>query len=120
MVLELDDHGAVLPQVLGAVYAASKLSYRARDSVFRLLRRATRWHGDNDERLMAYLTGDEAAYRPWRRSTTTRAGPARCWASRARRAEPERHPDDLPPLGAHRPPGPRRGERAAPASASPT
>jgi hypothetical protein len=66
MVLELDDHGAVLPQVLGAVYAASKLSYRSRDTVFRLLRRATRWHGDNDERLMAYLTGDEAAYRPWR------------------------------------------------------
>ena len=65
-VLELDDHGAVLPQVLGAVYAASKLSYRARATVFRLIRRATRWQGDNDERLMAYLTGDEAAYRPWR------------------------------------------------------
>ncbi len=66
MLIELDDHGAVLPQVLGAAYAASKLSYRARESVFRLLRRATRWHGDNDERLMAYLTGDEAAFRPWR------------------------------------------------------
>jgi hypothetical protein len=66
MLLELDDHGAVLPQVLGAVYAAGKLSYRARPNVFRLLRRATRWHGDNDERLIAYLTGDEAAYRPWR------------------------------------------------------
>ncbi|MDQ1358593.1 MAG: hypothetical protein QOG44_2966, partial [Acidimicrobiaceae bacterium] len=26
MALELDDHGAVLPQVLGAAYAASKLS----------------------------------------------------------------------------------------------
>ena len=66
MVLELDDHGAVLPQVLGAVYAAGKLSFRARGTVFRLLRRATRWQGDHDERLMAYLTGDEAAYRPWR------------------------------------------------------
>jgi hypothetical protein len=66
MRLELDDHGAVLPQVLGAVYAASKLTYRARATVFRLIRRASRWQGDNDERLIAYLTGDEAAYRPWR------------------------------------------------------
>ncbi len=64
MELELDDHAAVLPQVLGAVYAASKLSYRARADVFRLLRRATRWHADNDERMLGYLTGDEAAYRP--------------------------------------------------------
>jgi len=66
MELELDDHGAVLPQVLGATYAASKLSSRVRGSVFRLLRRATRWHADNDERLIGYLTGDEASYRPWR------------------------------------------------------
>jgi hypothetical protein len=66
MALDLDEHGAALPQVLGAVYAAGKLSYRARPAVFRLLRRATRWPGDNDERLMGYLTGDEAAYRPWR------------------------------------------------------
>jgi hypothetical protein len=65
MALELDLHGGVLPQVLGAVYAASKLSYRTRGTVFRLLRRATRWHGANDERLLSYLTGDEAAYRPW-------------------------------------------------------
>jgi hypothetical protein len=66
MGLELDEHGAVLPQVLGAVYAAGKLSYRARGGAFRLLRRATRWHGDNDDRLLGYLSGDEAAYRPWR------------------------------------------------------
>ena len=46
MELEIDDHAAVLPQVLGAVYAAAKLSYRAKADVFRLLRRATRWHGD--------------------------------------------------------------------------
>jgi hypothetical protein len=65
MALELDEHGAVLPQVLGAVYAASKLSYQVRASAFRLIRRATRWHGAHDERLMGYLTGDEAAYRPW-------------------------------------------------------
>ena len=66
MMLEIDDHGAALPQVLGAIYAAGKLSYRARPAVFRLLRRATRWPGGYDERLVGYLTGDEAAYRPWR------------------------------------------------------
>lgn len=64
--LKLDDHASPLPQVLGAVYAAGKLSYRARPAVFRLLRRATRWRGDNDAHLIAYLTGDEAATRPWR------------------------------------------------------
>lgn len=62
--LELDDHGAALPQVLGAVYAASRLSQRARPQAFRLLRRATRWEGDADERLLAYLASDEAAFRP--------------------------------------------------------
>ena len=64
--LELDEHGAVLPQVLGAVYAAGKLSYRVRGRAFRMLRRVTRWHADNDDRLLGYLTGDEASYRPWR------------------------------------------------------
>jgi hypothetical protein len=63
--LELDDHASPLPQALGAVYAAGKLSYRARPAVFRLLRRATRWGGANDDRLIGYLTGDEAA-QPWR------------------------------------------------------
>ncbi len=66
MALELDAHAAVLPQVLGAAYAAGKLSYRVRSNVFRLLRRGTLWHADNDERLVGYLTGDEASYRPWR------------------------------------------------------
>ena len=63
--LELDDHGAPLPQVLGAVYAASKLSLRSRPAVFRLLRRATRWEGEADERLIRYLSSDEAAMRRW-------------------------------------------------------
>lgn len=64
MALELDDHGAALPQVLGAVYAASRLTLRARPQVFRLLRRATRWEGEVDERLLAYLASDEAPFRP--------------------------------------------------------
>ena len=68
MRLEFDDHGLALPQVLGAVYAAGKLSYKARPSVFRLLRRATRWDSGNDDRMIAYLTGDEAARYSWRTS----------------------------------------------------
>ena len=60
MELEIDGHGAVLPQILGAMYAAGQLSYKVRRDVFRLLRRATRWTGGIDERLLAFLTGDEA------------------------------------------------------------
>lgn len=61
--VELDDHGAVLPQALAALYAAARLSYRVRPTVFRLLRRATRWEGDADDRLLRYLTTDEAPFR---------------------------------------------------------
>ena len=58
--LVVDDHGAPLPQVLGALYAAGRLSFRARPAVFRLLRRATRWQGQGDDRLLAYLSGETA------------------------------------------------------------
>jgi hypothetical protein len=58
--LEIDGHAAVLPQVLAALYAAGQLSYSVRGEVFRLLRRATRWTGGIDHRLLAFLTGDEA------------------------------------------------------------
>ena len=61
--LQLDDHGAPLPQVLGAVYAAARLSYSVRPAAFRLIRRATRWEGSVDDSLVRYLTGDEAAFR---------------------------------------------------------
>jgi hypothetical protein len=60
MAFEVDGHGAVLPQILGALYAAGQLSYQVRGDVFRLLRRATRWTGGIDEKLVAFLTGDEA------------------------------------------------------------
>ena len=63
--LEIDGHGAVLPQVLAAMYAASKLSTAARPAVFKLLRRATRWQGGADEKLLRYLSSDEAAFRAW-------------------------------------------------------
>jgi hypothetical protein len=58
--LQVDDHGSVLPQVLGAMYAAARLSYVVRGQAFRLLRRATRWTGGIDDRLVHFLTGDEA------------------------------------------------------------
>lgn len=58
--LEIDTHGAALPQVLGAIYAAAMLSFSARGQVFRLIRKATRWEGGADASLVAFLTGDEA------------------------------------------------------------
>jgi hypothetical protein len=66
--LQLDDHGAPLPQILAAVYAAGMVERASRAKVFRMLRRATRWQGDADERLLNFLsreapravgTGDE-------------------------------------------------------------
>lgn len=62
-VLHLDGHGAPLPQVLGALYAASRLESAVRPGVFRLLRRATRWEGEADARLLQYLSGDEAIFK---------------------------------------------------------
>ena len=62
--LELDGHGGRLPQVLGALYAAATLPARARPPAFALLRRATRWEGDADERLMRFLTAGEGPLGP--------------------------------------------------------
>lgn len=63
---DIDGHGAPLPQVLAAMYAASKLASAARPGAFRLLRRATRWTGGIDHHLMGFLLGDEAVFRPAR------------------------------------------------------
>jgi hypothetical protein len=63
--LDIDGHGAVLPQVLAALYAASRLSSGARPAVFKLLRRASRWQGGADEKLIRYLSSDEAAFKAW-------------------------------------------------------
>jgi hypothetical protein len=57
---ELDDHGPLLPQALGAVYAAAHLGMRSRPQVFRLVRRATRWEGGPYDALIDFITGDEA------------------------------------------------------------
>ncbi len=56
--LVVDDHAHALPQILAAVYAAGRLAREVRPTVFRLLRRATRWQGDGDDRLIGFLTGD--------------------------------------------------------------
>jgi hypothetical protein len=61
--LQLDPEGGHLPQVLGALYAATTLDPEARPGAFRLLRRATRWEGPADERLMRYLVREETALR---------------------------------------------------------
>jgi hypothetical protein len=56
--LEIDDHANGLPQMLAAIYAAGRLTRSARAPVFRLLRRATRWEGGADDRLVSFLTGE--------------------------------------------------------------
>jgi hypothetical protein len=58
--LHIDDHGAPMPQLLAAIYAAGMLERAARPAVFRLMRRATRWQGEGDERLVGYLTTERA------------------------------------------------------------
>jgi len=56
--LVIDDHASGLPQILAAVYVAGMLERAARPAVFRLLRRATRWQGAPDDRLVSFLTGE--------------------------------------------------------------
>ncbi|MBW3537517.1 MAG: hypothetical protein KY395_07100 [Actinobacteria bacterium] len=58
--LEIDDHGAPLPQALAAVYAAAGLPVTARAGVFRLIRRASRWEGGADDALLAFLRSSQA------------------------------------------------------------
>lgn len=69
---EIDGHGAPLPQVLAAMYAASKLASDVRPAAFRLLRRATRWTGGIDHGLVDFLLRDEAT--GFRRSAVGRNG----------------------------------------------
>src|SRR5437660_12606703 len=53
-VFELDEHGAAVPQVLGAVYAVRELPQDARPVVFDVLRRALRWDGPIDSELVNF------------------------------------------------------------------
>lgn len=58
--LEIDDHGAPMPQALAAVYATAALEGEARAAVFRLVRRASRWEGAADDGLLAFLRSGDA------------------------------------------------------------
>ena len=58
---DLDSHGAPVPQVLGAVYAAAEVRREARPDVFRLVRRATRWRGPVGSTFVTWLGGGDAA-----------------------------------------------------------
>ena len=49
--------------MLGALYAAATLEAHVRPAAFALLRRATRWEGQADERLLHYLAREETAFR---------------------------------------------------------
>ena len=62
---ELDSHGAPVPQLLGAVYAAAEIRTKGRDAVFRAIRRAARWRGPLGPTFVTYLGSDEAA-KAWR------------------------------------------------------
>lgn len=55
--LDVDEHGAPMPQILAAVYATGMLGATSKGPVFRLLRRATRWQGDADDKLIDFLSG---------------------------------------------------------------
>lgn len=63
--LDLEIKGHPLPQILGACYAAGMLGASAKGPVFRLLRKATLWAGPPGPKLLAFLEGNEAAYRTW-------------------------------------------------------
>lgn len=62
---DLDDHGAPIPQLLGAVYAVTELKGPGRREVFRLVRRAMRWRGPVGSTFVSWLASDDAP-RGWR------------------------------------------------------
>jgi hypothetical protein len=66
---ELDRHGPPVPQVLGAVYAASRIHSSTRAVVFDTVRRALRWDGSVGPELAAWLT-DTTQPASWRRVPT--------------------------------------------------
>jgi len=58
--LELDDKGAPIPQLLGAVYAVGTLAPEHRRPTMDVLRRGIRWHGDIGPPLLSFLSGRAA------------------------------------------------------------
>lgn len=68
---DLDGHGAAVPQLLGALYAAAALPLSARVPVFRLLRRAARWRGPLGSTFVQWL-GEVDDEPVWRRRPADR------------------------------------------------
>ncbi len=58
--LELDEKGAPIQQVLGAVYAVATLAPEHRRPTMDVLRRGMRWNGDTGPRLLSHLSGRTA------------------------------------------------------------
>lgn len=55
--LELDERGAPIPQLLGAVYAVAGLPPEHRRPTMDVVRRGLRWRGEIGPRLLAHLSG---------------------------------------------------------------
>ena len=104
--LEIDDHARPIPQLLGALYAASATAPAARPIVFDLVRRALRWEGPADSRLLNFLAAGGSPRGDWRRFPTDERwalqilgfgpdhGPTRAEVqSRFRRLVRDAHPD---------------------------
>jgi hypothetical protein len=58
--LEIDDKGAPIQQLLGAVYAVGTLAPEHRRPTMDVLRRGLRWHGEIGPRLLSHLSGRAA------------------------------------------------------------
>src|SRR5688572_23253225 len=57
LAFDIDDKGSSAQHILAAVYAAGLLPYGPRTPVMTVVRKAMRWSGPIDNRLLAYLTG---------------------------------------------------------------
>lgn len=57
LALELDDRGAPVQQVLGAVYAVATLAPAHRRPVMDTVRRGAHWRGEIGDQLLAHLAG---------------------------------------------------------------
>jgi hypothetical protein len=58
---DFDGHGRPIPQLLGALYAAARVHPEARPAVFFAIRKAARWQGTIDHRLVVHLSDPTSA-----------------------------------------------------------
>jgi hypothetical protein len=71
LTFEFDDHAGPIPQILGAVYAASQVGWAAKPAVFGVLRKGLRWEGPIGPELAEYLVDPTAGHSaPWRTAPT--------------------------------------------------